>query len=257
MKKKKVVRAAILLFFMTVLAGCPTLTKISVKAPQNELYLGQSLQYSAIGEYHEANQTTEQDITDQVTWGTSPELVTFSDPNKKGKVTAIQIGTTQITATLSGVTGSTQLTIKNLPITSEGQVRQLLYTIRTGDDDLRGGKDNLDIILKYTDGSTQTFENVNGGSHWDNGSIHTFMISPIIPPLTYKIADMTLHITTKDGFDWSTMQSSDNWKMASLSVMAIGDNWSKEIFRSGPNSFTATKNSLTCFAFSSLPCVSR
>ena len=53
---------------------------------------------------------------------------------------------------------------------AENQVRMISFTFSTGDDDLRGGKDNLNITIHFADGTTQSEPNVNHGERWPDGS---------------------------------------------------------------------------------------
>ena len=49
-------------------------------------------------------------------------------------------------------------------------VSKLSFTFWTGDDDLRGGKDNLNITIHFADGTSQSEPNVNHGDRWPDGS---------------------------------------------------------------------------------------
>lgn len=50
--------------------------------------------------------------------------------------------------------------------TSDGLVRELLVRFNIGNDDLRGGEDNVHATVHFRDGSTQRFDNINGGRRW-------------------------------------------------------------------------------------------
>jgi len=46
------------------------------------------------------------------------------------------------------------------------QVSQISLTFSTGNDDLRGGNDNLNITIHFADGTTQSEPNINHGERW-------------------------------------------------------------------------------------------
>ena len=51
--------------------------------------------------------------------------------------------------------------IQTTTLPNDGLVRQLVLEIRTGGDDLRGGNDNVNAIVKYADGTSDVYENIN------------------------------------------------------------------------------------------------
>jgi uncharacterized protein YjdB len=85
-----------------------TIVSISV-SPQNQtLTAGSQQQYTAQASYSDGSFG---DITNSVTWNSSSTLVaTITSPG--GLATAVATGTTTITAALSGVIGTTQLTVQ-------------------------------------------------------------------------------------------------------------------------------------------------
>ena len=85
-----------------------TIVSISV-SPQNlTLTAGSQQQYTAQASYSDGSFG---DITNSVTWNSSSTLVaTITSPG--GLATAVATGTTTITAALSGVIGTTQLTVQ-------------------------------------------------------------------------------------------------------------------------------------------------
>src|ERR1043166_2373567 len=62
-------------------------------------------------------------------------------------------------------------------------VGMLNLRITTGNDDLRGGKDNLTVEIHFANGDMQTAANVNKGANWPNQSVNTASIN-----LTRKVA---------------------------------------------------------------------
>src|SRR5512146_3285883 len=60
------------------------------------------------------------------------------------------------------------------------KVKTLQLLIRTGNDDLRGGANNLNVEIHFAGGRMQEAKNVNGGQTWHNNSQHTVVI-PLNP----------------------------------------------------------------------------
>ena len=93
---------------LTVTAA--TLQSIAVTPPNPSAAKGSTLQFTATGTYSD---TSTQDLTTQVTWASATTSVaTISNAaGSKGLATAVNVGTSTVSAALSGVTGSTLLTV--------------------------------------------------------------------------------------------------------------------------------------------------
>jgi hypothetical protein len=94
-------------FTITQAAPAPTLTSIAVTPAGQTIQTGATLQFTATGTYSDGST---QNITTQVTWASSNTLV--ADPPPSGLATGKSAGMTTISATLSGKTGSTTLTVQ-------------------------------------------------------------------------------------------------------------------------------------------------
>jgi uncharacterized protein YjdB len=93
-----------------------TLQGIGVTAPEPWVAKGMKEQFSALGVFSDG---TLQDLTQQVTWASTEPLVTISNEKAtKGLATAVDEGTTLITATLMGVTGGMPFEVTSATITS-------------------------------------------------------------------------------------------------------------------------------------------
>lgn len=91
---------------------------------------------------------------------------------------------------------------------------EVVATFRTGGDDLRGGKDNVNLVLLLRSGATVRFDNVNNGQRWADGSIQ-----PVSRPLAANIraediVGVRIETTFSGGF------GGDNWNMEELNVVA-------------------------------------
>ena len=87
-----------------------TLSSIAVTPTNPSIANGTTRQFTATGTYSDF---TTQDLTTQVTWSSSNNTVaTISNAGgSQGLATSVATGTTTITATLGGVSGSTTLTV--------------------------------------------------------------------------------------------------------------------------------------------------
>src|SRR6267154_975827 len=69
-------------------------------------------------------------------------------------------------------------------------VSQLQLRFRTGNDDLRGGQNNLNVEIHFADGTMQGVNNANRGANWGNNSTNLVTVAlkqPIAPNLIKEI----------------------------------------------------------------------
>jgi hypothetical protein len=101
---------------------------------------------------------------------------------------------------------STPPIITNIP-------SEVVATFRTGGDDLRGGNDNVHLVLLLRSGTTVRFDNVNNGRRWADGSIQ-----PISRPLPANVRPediVGVRIETTFGGGWG----GDNWNLDELTIV--------------------------------------
>lgn len=98
-----------------------TLVSLAVTPDDISLAAGFTQQFTATGSFSDA---TTQDVTSQVTWATSSAtFATVSNAaGSHGFVTAVSPGSATITASLSGITDTTPLTVTNATLTSIGAI---------------------------------------------------------------------------------------------------------------------------------------
>jgi len=98
------------------------------------------------------------------------------------------------------------------------EVRGLSITIRTGDDDLRGGSD----VSVRVPGVTTDFVSLNGGAGLGNGSVHTGSIT--LPPGTRAEQVTSLEFRYRSGD--CVACTTDNWNvdelLVTIGVRALG-----------------------------------
>ena len=120
------------------------------------------------------------------------------------------------------------------------QVRRLIFTVKTDDDDLRGGDDNLNVGIHFRDGNVQWKPNVNRGQSWEENTTETFDIALEQPVALSQIVSIDLLKPTSG----SVFSGADEWHMASISVRAMGDGIDKVIATHGFKQFTEGYNEL-------------
>lgn len=122
--------------------------------------------------------------------------------------------------------------------TVAGQANKVLLKFDTTDDDLRGGNDNLNVILKFRDGTSQVSNNVNGNGRWADNSHHEVVIELTKGRMPNDIVSVTLQTTFGGGM------GGDNWNMGGVSVSAQGPGVDTVIFTHGFKRFTGDDKTL-------------
>ncbi|HLJ40520.1 MAG TPA: hypothetical protein VKT50_03430 [Candidatus Acidoferrales bacterium] len=141
-------------------------------------------------------------------------------------------------------------------------VSQIRLRIVTGGDDLRGGKDNLNIQILFAGGrAPQVALNVNKSQNWPNNSTNTVDIPLNQPVPPDQIIGLRLIHIADGGFNFNSLPSvltpaapweipqaflsPDNWDMSLLQVAAIGNGVGARIAAHGFNRFTGSNPILT------------
>ncbi len=98
------------------------------------------------------------------------------------------------------------------PLNIGSAPNELIVKFVTGGDDLRGGNDNVHLILLIRAGAPLRFGNVNGGRRWINNSSQTVAL-PLPPTVRFEdIAGVRLETTFGGG------TGGDNWNLNELLV---------------------------------------
>jgi hypothetical protein len=124
-------------------------------------------------------------------------------------------------------------------VADKGEIKRLWFTIKTGDDDLRGVNDNLNVTIRFRDGRSQRMPNVNGGQRWADNTSHTFELDLNRAVEPTEIASIDLETTFTGGI------AGDNWNMQSISVRATGNDVDKIIATHGFKRFTGDNKVLS------------
>lgn len=100
---------------------------------------------------------------------------------------------------------------------------EIVATFRTGGDDLRGGNDNVHLVLLLRSGATVRFDNVNNGKRWADGSTQTIS-RPLASNIRAEdIAGVRIETTFSGGWN------GDNWNMDGLKIVAKANGVSSTI----------------------------
>lgn len=101
--------------------------------------------------------------------------------------------------------------------------RELLLTIHTGGDDLRGGNDNVNAVIRFRGQPPLRRRNLNGGRRWIDDYDQTVRIRLPQATALEDIVDLTL--TT----DFGGGIGGDNWNVDRVRVVAVTDKGEKQL----------------------------
>jgi hypothetical protein len=147
-------------------------------------------------------------------------------------------------------------------------VGELNLRIATGNDDLRGGKNNLNVEVHFSNGDMQTATNVNNGANWPNNSVNSVSIHLNQPVSPGKIKSLRLIHSAQGGYVAPSarqgalsaspisgpvlapiyaaqgVQTEDNWDMAQFQAFGLGSGINVPIASFGAHRFTGSVPSL-------------
>jgi uncharacterized protein YjdB len=190
----------------------PTLTSIQIALTTSSVAAGLPDQLTATGEY---SNNTSQNLTASVTWTSSDASV--ATVSTAGVVTTLAQGSAKITGTLSGVSGSTTLTV-NAPIISKLVVSSTSSSIAPG------------TTVQFTATGTLTTgatENATGLVTWSSSnpavvSINVNGALGLAMGLTAGTSTITASITTSSGtVSQSALLTVTNATLTSISVTPV------------------------------------
>ena len=135
----------------------PTVVSISLSPINASLTAGNSQQYTATATYSDG---TTKNVSSSATWGSSSGAV--ATINSAGLAKSIAAGSTTISASLSGVSASTTLTVTAAPVSLQS------VTITPSNASVaKGSTQQFTLTANYSDGSTQ---NVTNSASWSSGT---------------------------------------------------------------------------------------
>ena len=140
--------------------------------------------------------------------------------------------------------------------------------ITTGNDDLRGGKNNLDVEVHFANGDIQTATNVNRGAAWPNRSVNLVAIQLNHPVAPTDIRQIRLVHSAQGGYVAPSAgqlattttpvagpvhatigmaqgaQTEDNWDMTEFQAFGLGNAVNVPVASFGFHRFTGSNPSL-------------
>jgi hypothetical protein len=138
----------------------------------------------------------------------------------------------------TGSDKSLSIVLNDIPVLA-GQANRLLYTFRTGGDNLRGGNDNVNATIVFSNGQTQRVENLNNSAEWHDQTTTSVAIDLNRAAAPSEIVRIDLDTTFGGGI------GGDNWNMDCVAVRAVGNGLDQFIARSGFKRFTGDDRSLS------------
>ena len=163
------------------------------------------------------------------------------------------------------------------PVGGGCTVGMLNLRITTGNDDLRGGKDNLNVEIHFANGDMQTATNVNNGLTWPNQSVKTVSINLTHQVAPNEIKQIRLVHSAQAGYNLPSIgsggstlpvegaivspvaaaqgiQTEDNWDMTEFQAFALGKGVNVPVASSGFHRFTGSNPSFDINAQSGVAC---
>jgi len=110
-----------------------------------------------------------------------------------------------------------------ISVNSKSQV-QMRFDFTTGGDDLRGGNDNVNIIVILNNGNLVRFNNVNSKAKWNNNSTKSVSRSLGSPTQINDIKGVRIETTFSGG------GGGDNWNLDKLTVNAKAGSTNRTLY---------------------------
>ena len=128
--------------------------------------------------------------------------------------------------------------IPNANYPNDNLIYELVLQFFTGGDDLRGGNDNVDLVVNLTDGTQQTYRNINLGARWIVNNDESAEVILQRPIRQEELRSLMISATVRGGI------GGDNWDMSQLVVWALGGGSFREIKSVGFKRFTGEDKTL-------------
>jgi hypothetical protein len=129
--------------------------------------------------------------------------------------------------------------IPNANYPMDNLVHELVLDFFTGGDDLRGGNDNIDLVVNLTDGTQQTYRNINVGARWIVNNDENAQVPLQRAVRQEELRSLVVSTTFGGGI------GGDNWNMSRLIVNVLGGGFFRAIKDVGFKRFTGDDKTLT------------
>jgi hypothetical protein len=116
---------------------------------------------------------------------------------------------------------------------NDGKIRGLAVEFRTGNDDLRGGNDNIHVTATFhaqNQPSIQRFRNLNGSKRWISNSREWVRLDLMRPMSAGEVKRLDFFTNFAGG------AKGDNWDIKNLQVRGIGKGINQTLFNQPNNS---------------------
>lgn len=244
---------------LLVLAGCgnTTLTSLQITPSAAAIATGQTAQFTAIGTYAHGSAgsghpSSSKDVTSEVTWTSSvPSVATI---NSSGTATAVADGSTQITASLSGIVSTVTLQVGSGTSGTTNGLTAL--TIIPGTQTLTTPGETSQFIAIGTFSATPTTQDMTSRVIWFSSdvavaTINAAGLATAGTVTTSASTTITAMATNADGSvitgsaTLSTQSSGGGGQLPSLAVYAVGP---------GSGTITSVPTGINCTSGSSSGC---
>jgi hypothetical protein len=119
--------------------------------------------------------------------------------------------------------------LPNATYPNDGLAHELLIEFTTGPDDMRGGADHVDLIIRMADNSTQTYTNISQGGRWLPGYMETAQIILTTPVSRASIKSLEISTNATGGLN------GDNWDLMKVVARAVGNGIQSSSYTSTPD----------------------
>jgi hypothetical protein len=115
---------------------------------------------------------------------------------------------------------------------NDGLAHELLLEIETGQDDMRGGGDHVDLTLKLADNTTQFYPNISQNGIFLAGYMETVQV----------ILSQPVPVASLKALQINTNPTADSWALQSFQAYAVGGGFKQTLLssRTGPHIFVGS-----------------
>ena len=124
---------------------------------------------------------------------------------------------------------TTPPSLPNPTYPNDGLAHELLIEFTTGLDDMRGGADHVDLMIRMADNSTQTYTNISQGGRWLPGYMETIQIVLTTPVPRASIKQLEISTNATGGLN------GDNWDLASVLARVVENGIQSSNYTTLPN----------------------
>lgn len=129
--------------------------------------------------------------------------------------------------------------VPNANYPHDGLIYELILDFFTGNDDLRGENDNVDLVVNLMDGTQQVYRNLNHGARWIVNNDESAEVILEKPVRQEEIKNLIVSTTFRGGL------GGDNWDMNKLYIRTLGGGFYRDLKTVEGKRFTGEDKVLT------------